>query len=139
MIRHQTSNQQIPSRQCSLIFLFLFFWKKARKTTKKKRMFFPAEPLKSLGKKGKPLKKARSSLQKRKKEGISKKQGKEDQLGFRRVSAPIKTRQPAGMYPFSKEKSCKDSFEKPMCTIWGQDIFRHPYLSSKESFCQENC
>ena len=56
----------------------LFFWKKARKTTKKQGFFKPAEPLKSLEKKGKTLEKTRNSSP-AKKQGIPKKQGKEGQ------------------------------------------------------------
>ena len=73
----------------TLIFFSLLFWKTARKTTKKTRNFFiPGEPLKSLGKKGKTLKKTRNSLE-RKKARNSKKQGKEDQ-GWRPKFAAMK-------------------------------------------------
>ena len=64
----------------SLIFFSLFFWKIARKTTKKQGFFIVAEPLKSLGKKGKTRKKARNSLG-RKKARKSKKARKR-RLGF---------------------------------------------------------
>ena len=47
-------------RQNALIFLSLLFWKKTRKTHPKKQGFLLyAEPLKSLGKKGKTLKKTK--------------------------------------------------------------------------------
>ena len=55
-------------RPLTLSFLSLFFWKNERKTTKKKKGFFiPTEPLKSLEKKGKTLKKSRNSSQGNKK------------------------------------------------------------------------
>ena len=63
---------------------FLAFLEKARKTSQKTRIFLYAEPLKSLGNKGKTLKKQGNSLQ-QKKQGNPKKQGKEDQSLF---SAP---------------------------------------------------
>ena len=46
----------------TLIFLSLLFWKKQGKPPKKARTSLHAEPLKSLGKKGKTLKKARKFL-----------------------------------------------------------------------------
>ena len=46
----------------------LFVWEKARKTTKKQGLFIPTEPLKSLEKKGKTLKKTRNFSQGEKKE-----------------------------------------------------------------------
>ena len=65
----------------ALIFLSLLFWKKQGKPPPKTRIFHDAEPLKSLGKKGKTLKKARKFLA-MKKARKSKKQGKEDQGGL---------------------------------------------------------
>ena len=62
--------------QKTLSFLSLFFGKNARKTSKKQGFFIPTEPLKSLEKKGKTLKKTRKSSQ-GKKQGIPKKQVKE--------------------------------------------------------------
>ena len=44
----------------------VFFGKKQGKPPKKQGFFFPSEALKSLGKKGKTLKKARNSLQEKK-------------------------------------------------------------------------
>ena len=66
-------------RELTLIFFSLQFWKTARKNTPKRQGFLlPAEPLKSLGKKGKTLKIARNSL-KRKKARKTKK-GKEKKI-----------------------------------------------------------
>ena len=67
-----------PPEPLTLSFLSLLFWKMARKTPKKQGFFIPTEPLKSLEKKGKTLKKTRNSSQ-GKKQGILKKQGKEGQ------------------------------------------------------------
>ena len=55
-----------------------FFGKSQGKSPKRQGFFIPTEPLKSLERKGKILKKTRNSLQ-GKKQGISKKQGKEGQ------------------------------------------------------------
>ena len=56
-----------------LIFLSSLFWKKRQgKPSKRQGLFFPSEPLKSLENTGKTLKKARSSLRKKKKQGIPK-------------------------------------------------------------------
>ena len=62
----------------TLIFFSLLFWKTARKTTKKTRIFYPCRTPKTLGKKGKTLKKARNCLNIKKARKF-KKQGKEDQ------------------------------------------------------------
>ena len=58
---------------------FLVFLENCRKTPKKQGFFIPAEPLKSLEKKGKTLKK-QGILRRGKKQGIPKKQGKEGQI-----------------------------------------------------------
>ena len=50
----------------SLIFLSLLFWKTARKITKKQGFFILSRPAKSLGKKGKTLKKTRNSSERNK-------------------------------------------------------------------------
>ena len=50
-----------PSRPCPSFPCF--FWKKARKTTKKQGFFIPTEPLKSLEKKRKTPEKTRNSTQ----------------------------------------------------------------------------
>ena len=59
---HKGKTSLIPS----LIFLSLLFWEKQGKPPKKARIFLSSEPPKSLGKKGKRLKKARNSLQRKK-------------------------------------------------------------------------
>ena len=52
------SSPRLAAEVNSLSFLSLFFfWKIARKTTKKTRIFIPAEPLKTLETKGKAFKK----------------------------------------------------------------------------------
>ena len=58
--------------------MFFFFWKTARKTTKKTRIFYPERTPKIPGKLGENAEKKRNSLE-RKQQGIPKKQGKEDQ------------------------------------------------------------
>ena len=63
----------------TLSFLSLFFLEKGRENHPKKQGFFmPTEPLKSLEKKGKTVKKTRKCPQ-GEKQGIPKKQGKEGQ------------------------------------------------------------
>ena len=75
-----------PKTGSSLSFLSLFFGKRQGKPPKKQGFFIPTEPLKSLEKKGKTLKKTRNSSQGEKKQGIpNKKQGKEGQ-GFCGIS-----------------------------------------------------
>ena len=62
----------------SPVLPFLVFWKTAGKTTKKKQGFFiPAEPLKSLEKKGETLKKTKNSSQRTKTRNFSQKKNKE--------------------------------------------------------------
>ena len=60
----------------------VFFWKKARKSAEKTRIFYPCQSPKIPGKEGKKLKKTRKSLKRGKKQGIPKKQGKEGQGRF---------------------------------------------------------
>ena len=73
----------------SLSFLSLFvFWKKPRKTTKKERILYPYRTPEIPGKEGKNAKK-RNSSQGEKKQGISKKQGKEGQGSFCRISGDL--------------------------------------------------
>ena len=59
---------------CTLLILFLVFlgYKRKENHRKKQGNLFPGEPLKSLGKKGETLKKARSSLQTKKNKEIQK-------------------------------------------------------------------
>ena len=61
-----------------LLFFSLFFWKKARKTTKRQGFFILANPKNPWERREKRSKK-QGIPRKRKKQGISKKQGKEDQ------------------------------------------------------------
>ena len=72
----------------TLSFLSLFLWKKAGKTTKKTRIFYPYRTPKSLEKKGKNAqKKTRNSSQGEKTQGIPKKQGRTGRIGpFPRVA-----------------------------------------------------
>ena len=75
---------------CTLSFLSLFFFlEKGRENPPKKQGFFvPTEPLKSLEKKGKTVKKNKEihAKKRRKKQGIPKKQGKEGQGKGKRKS-----------------------------------------------------
>ena len=88
----------------------VFFWKTARKTTKKQGFSIPTEPLKSLEKKGKTL---------RKTQRIPKKQGKEGQgrpqLGPRNLSEnPLTLRIFSGYsYPLGSFPFCKVIFGDP--------------------------
>ena len=63
----------------TLSFLSLFFWKKARKTTKRTRIFLSLPTPKIPGKEGKNARKNKEFLAGEKKQGIPKKQGKEGQ------------------------------------------------------------
>ena len=73
-------NRDPNARHFSLTLQPLLFWKRARESPKKARVFLFAEPPKSLEKKGRTHKKARE-IGKRKKQGNRKKQGLEGQ-GF---------------------------------------------------------
>ena len=74
-----------PAERSSSISLpvlpfLVFFLEKSKENHQKKQGFFiPTEPLKSLEKKGKKLKKNKEILAGQKKQGIPKKQGKEEQ------------------------------------------------------------
>ena len=64
----------------SLSFLSLFFLKKARKTTKKTRIFYPYRTLKSLEKKGKTLKKNKEILAGEKNKEFQKNKERKDRV-----------------------------------------------------------
>ena len=76
---HHVMDFPCPSFPC-------FFGKCHGKPPKKQRFFIPTEPLKSLEKKGKTLKKTRNFSQ-GKKQGIPQKQGKEGQGSFPMILA----------------------------------------------------
>ena len=77
----------VPGNTPDLLFL-VFFWKMARKTTKKARIFYPCRTLKILGKERKNAQKCKEFLEKEKSKEIQKSKEKKirdgsDGSGFR--------------------------------------------------------
>ena len=103
----------------TLIFFSLLFWRTARKTTKKARIFYPCRTPKILGKEGKNAQKNKEFLGKKKSKEIQKSKEKKIREGLGMIHAFIKARR-SGLRTSlvqrrslraSLRASCKDSME----------------------------